>query len=104
MNEIKKYLRENLGDKLVLYLLNLDKNSIINLNECDYNNELAKKLENIYYIISPIIKKYDSRTVISWLFGRNTNLEEESPAFVLRHSKDNLDISNLISASKLFVQ
>ncbi len=95
-----QYLKEQLGEKVFSYLSGLDDGSQLQ-STSDVNNRLCYA----YDAVKSIVDVYDNKTAIAWLFGANTNLRNEAPAYLLRHSDNsNEELSLVVSLAKEFSQ
>jgi hypothetical protein len=88
--QIVCYLLKHLGDGVTAYLAGLEPENkeLVGLwasAEALPNAVELGRLRSTFYITRLILEVYDGETVQAWLFGMNQWLDDEAPAYVLRH-------------------
>jgi hypothetical protein len=61
------------------------------------------RLRQAYEAVRLIVETYDTDTAKSWLFGSNTRLEDEAPAYLLRHAKSFDQMRLIVPTARGFV-
>jgi hypothetical protein len=103
--EVMRYLESNLGVKLVAYCSGLKTKRPVRLwrKRKKPRIETEMRVRYTYRAILFVIEAFGSDTAKSWLFGRNQNLNDHAPAWVLRHGKKIEDLKSVVDAAKKFV-
>ena len=55
-----------------------------------------------YRVVRMILEAYGSETAKAWLFGTNTRLKDEAPAYLLRHAETVDDLRDLVPVARAF--
>jgi hypothetical protein len=106
IDTIAAFLQENLGQKLTAYLAGLNDPKVVGLwaQRKKHPRDLAIfRLRCAYQAACMLINAYGNETAKSWFFGTNTRLDDEAPAYLLRHGKVPEDIRFIVPAAKAFV-
>jgi hypothetical protein len=107
ISQIAGYLQEHLGQKITAYLSGLDHAKTVGLwvSGASEPRDLAKtRLRYAYQAARFLIEAYDAETAKAWLFGSNTMLDDEAPAYVLRHASTPDDLRLIIPAARRLVE
>ena len=106
IRQIAEYLQKYLGQKITAYLSGLKDPKVVGLWSKGGNEprELAaQRLRCAYEAALMLVDAYGSETAKSWFFGTNTRLDDEAPAYLLRHVKSPEDLRFIIPAARAFV-
>jgi len=106
IDAIAAFLQKNLGQKLTAYLAGLNDPKVVGLwaQGKARPRDLANfKLRCAYKVASMLVDAYGDETAKSWFFGTNTRLDDEAPAYLLRHGKVPEDMHFIVPAAKAFV-
>ena len=107
ISEVAGFLQEHLGQKVTAYLSGLDHAKTVGLWAAGTSEprELAKtRLRYAYKAARYLVEAYDDETARAWFFGSNTVLDDEAPAYVLRHGDSPEDLRLIIPAVRQFVE
>lgn len=103
---VAAFLQENLGQKLTAYLAGLKDPKVVGLwahGKAIPRDLAAFRLRCAYEAALMLVNAYGAETAKSWFFGTNTRLDDEAPAYLLRHVKVSEDIRFIIPAARAFV-
>jgi hypothetical protein len=62
------------------------------------------RLRDAYRATRLIVSAYDNATAEAWFFGSNSRLDDEAPAWVLRHARSLDDLRMVVPAAKAFAR
>ena len=62
------------------------------------------RLRDAYRATRLIVAAYDAATAEAWFFGSNSRLDDEAPAWVLRHARSLDDLRMVVPAAKAFAR
>jgi hypothetical protein len=105
IGEVAAYLQENLGQKITAYLSGIKDPKLVGswAKGRGMPRDLAAfRLRCAYQAALILVDAFGSETAKSWFFGTNTRLDDEAPAYLLRHMKTPEDIRFLIPAARAF--
>ena len=105
IDEIAAYLQKTLGQKMTAYLSGLNSQKAVSnwiAKRTIPRDEAAIRLRHAYIAVQMIVDVYGADTAKAWLFGTNTRLNDEAPAYILRHSKTLDDLRGIVPAAKTF--
>lgn len=103
--EIAAYLQENLGQKFTAYISGLkDPKEVGSWAKGTIKpRPLADmRLRYAYRVVRMILEAYGSDTAKAWLFGTNTRLKDEAPAYLLRHAETIDSLRDLVPVARAF--
>lgn len=103
--KIAAFLQEHLGQKLTAYLSGLSDPKEVGAWARGANapRDLAvMRLRCAYRAVRMIIRTYDADTAKAWLFGTNTRLGDEAPAYLLRRAEDPEDMKPIVPVARAF--
>jgi hypothetical protein len=103
---IAAFLQENLGQKLTAYLAGLNDPKVVGLwaqRKARPRDLATFRMRCAYKVAAMLIGAYGNETAKSWFFGTNTRLDDEAPAYLLRHGKVPEDMRFIVPAAKAFV-
>lgn len=104
--ELVSYLQSHLGQQAVAYMAGLENPKMLSRWAEGTNPRTASRLRlrYAYRAARLIIETYDDTTAEAWFFGSNTKLDDNAPAWVLRHARSVDDLRFLIPAVKAFAR
>lgn len=100
------YLKVHLGPALTAYLAGFsDEEAVASCaaGELHPENTAASRLILGYEATEILVRIYDDETAQSWFVGMNPHLDEDSPAWVLRHGSREPDWEFVVPAAYEFV-
>ena len=106
IDAIAAFLQDALGQKLTAYLAGLKDPKVVGLwaQGKAYPRDLAAfRLRCAYEAALMLVNAYGNETTKSWFFGTNTRLDDEAPAYLLRHVKVPDDMRFIVPAARAFV-
>ncbi len=62
------------------------------------------RLRDAYRAARLIVAAYDDATAEAWFFGSNSRLDDEAPAWVLRHARSLDELRMVVPAAKAFAR
>lgn len=104
---ITAYLKEQLGADLTAYLAGVDEAELIEhwaLGRREPSPLSLGRLRAGYQAARHIVRAYGGETAQSWFSGMNPWLEDEAPAYVLRHSDHDETWESVVGAAEEFVE
>ena len=104
--EIVGYLKDHLGQQVLAYVAGLKDPKMLGrwLEGTEPRAAGRMRLRYAYQAVRMLIEAYDEQTAEAWLFGSNTKLDDNAPAWVLRHATQVDDLRMLIPAVKAFAR
>jgi hypothetical protein len=105
--KIAGYLQGQLGQKITAYLSGLDNAKTVGLwisGNVEPRDLPKTRLRYAYQAARLLIEAYDAETAKAWFFGSNTLLDDEAPAYVLRHARTPDDLRLVIPAARNLVE
>jgi hypothetical protein len=106
ISKIAGYLQAHLGQKITAYLAGIDSAKTVGLwisGSVDPRDLPKTRLRYGYQAARLLIEAYDDETAKAWFFGSNTLLDDEAPAYVLRHGTTPDDLRLVIPAARNLV-
>jgi hypothetical protein len=106
IDKIAAYLQKALGQKLTAYLAGLKDPKVVGLwaqGKASPRDLAVFRLRCAYLATLMLVEAYGSETAKSWFFGTNTRLDDEAPAYLLRHVKVPEDMRFIVPAARAFV-
>jgi len=107
ISKIAEYLQEHLGQKITAYLSGVDHAKTVGLwitGSSEPRDMPKTRLRYAYQAARFLVEAYDDETARAWFFGSNTLLDDEAPAYVLRHGSTPDDLRLVIPAVRKFVE
>jgi hypothetical protein len=107
ISKIAGYLQSHLGQKITAYLAGLDNAKTVGLwiSGSVAPRDLPKtRLRYAYQAARLLTEAYDDEITKAWFFGSNTLLDDEAPAYVLRHGTTPDDLRLVIPAARNLVE
>ena len=103
ISKIAEYLQEHLGQKITAYLSGIDNAKTVGLWITGANEPrdimTKTRLRYAYQAARFVVEAYDDETARAWFFGSNTLLDDEAPAYVLRHGMTPDDLRLIVPAA-----
>jgi hypothetical protein len=106
VQEVAAYLQEHLGQKITAYLSGLKDPKMVGqwAKGRGAPRDLAKfRMACAYEAALMLVSAYGDETARSWFFGTNTRLDDDAPAYRLRHVKTPEDLRFIVPAARAFV-
>jgi hypothetical protein len=107
IREVAAYLQEHLGQKMTAYLSGLDHAKTVGLwvaGKSEPRDLASTRLRYAYQATRLLSESYGDETARAWFFGSNTYLDDEAPAYLLRHATSLEDLRQIIPAARAFVE
>lgn len=107
IGDLAAYLQEHLGQKMSAYLSGIDHAKTVGLwvaGKSEPRDLPTMRLRYAYRAARILIDAYDDETARAWFFGSNTRLDDEAPAYLLRHGTSPDDLRQIIPAAYAFVE
>lgn len=107
VSEIAAYLQEHLGQRIAAYLSGLkDPKSVGQWakGRVEPREVASLRLRHGYQATRLIAEAFGDETAKAWLFGSNSRLGGEAPAYVLRHARVPEDVSPVVLAAAAFTE
>ncbi len=105
MPQITEFLQHQLGQKLTAYIAGLTDPKAVGSwirGENDPRPPADMRLRYAYQVVRMLVEAYDAETAKAWLFGTNTRLNDEAPAYILRNAKAVDDLRQLVPTARAF--
>lgn len=96
ISEISDYLEDAIGKKLTRYI-----SGSSNWNE-DFDLVNTERLRCVLRIVLMFEYAFDKETAKSWLLGKNSRLQDQSPAYAIRNGTGINDYHPVIVAATVF--
>jgi hypothetical protein len=103
--QVASYLQEKLGQKFTAYLSGLNDPKEVGAwarGSAKPRDTSAMRLRYAYRVVRMILETYDADTAKAWLFGANTRLADQAPAYLLRNSELPDALTDLIPVARAF--
>lgn len=108
LGEIAAYLGEQLGHQATAYICGLKNAAQVGRwidGTAEPKGQIQRlRLRHAYTAARMIAGAYDKATAEAWFFGSNTRLDDEAPAWVLRHAASPDDLRMVVPAAKAFAR
>lgn len=106
LSEIARYLQETLGQQVVAYVCGLKDPKMVGQwvsAKTQPRPPADLRLRHAYEAVRLIADAYGSGTAKAWLFGSNTRLDNEAPAYLLRYAKTFDAMRSIVPTARSFV-
>lgn len=106
VSEIARYLQETLGQQVVAYVCGLKDPKMVGQwasGKTAPRSTASLRLRQAYEAVRLITDAYGSDTARAWLFGSNTRLDDEAPAYLLRYARTFDGMRSIVPAARAFV-
>lgn len=105
-DEMARYLQNTLGQRVTAYICGLKDPKMVGQwgsKKVKPGHLAALRLRQAYEVVRLISEAYGPETASSWLFGSNSRLDSEAPAYVLRHARDWDAMRLVVPTARAFV-
>lgn len=105
INEIAEYLQDHLGQKMTAYMSGVSDPKMVSRWITGRNtprDEPKMRLREGYQVVRLLASAYGDETAKAWLFGSNTRLDDQAPAYVLRHASNWEELRFVVPAARAF--
>lgn len=105
--DIAAYLQEHIGQRPTAYLSGLKDAKTVGQwagGQVAPRSLASLRLRHAYQAIRLIVEAFGDETAGAWLFGMNSHLDDEAPAFVLRHCELPEEITPVVRAARSFAE
>jgi hypothetical protein len=99
---VARYLQEQLGQQLTAYLSGLRDAKMVGRWASGRADTAKLRLRAAFQATRLVAGAYDAETAKAWFVGSNTRLDDEAPAWVLRHGTSPGDLRFVIPAARAF--
>ena len=102
---IAAFLQSTLGQKLTAYIAGLTDPKAVGSwikGETAPRPPADMRLRYAFKIVRMLVEAYDAETAKAWLFGTNTRLNDEAPAYLLRRAEKVDDLLQLVPTARAF--
>jgi hypothetical protein len=102
---VARYLQDELGQKTVAYLAGIKDAKMVGRWAAGKNQpaELPRlRLRASYELTQLLVAAFDGETAKAWLFGSNSRLDGEAPAWVVRYAKSWDELREVILTARTF--
>lgn len=106
ITQIAAYLQQLLGQRLVAYLSGLNDPKMVGKwmqGKAQPSEDKKMRLRYAYTVAKLFDSAYGPETTKAWLFGTNSQLDDDAPARVLRHGKSIDDLHPVYVAARTFL-
>ena len=105
ISEIAQFLQEHLGQRMTAYIGGVTDPKMVSRWIARQNaprDEAQRRLREGYQAVRLLVSAYGDETAKAWLFGSNTRLDDQAPAYVLRHASSWEDMRFVVPAARAF--
>jgi hypothetical protein len=106
--EIARFLAQHLGQQATAYLAGVKGAAQVAKwieGGTPPKGQMTRlRLRDAYRATRLIVAAYDDATAEAWFFGSNSRLDDEAPAWVLRHARSLDDLRMVVPAAKAFAR
>jgi len=99
------YLQETLGQKVTAYLAGVRDPKMVGRwasERVEPRDPVKLRLRCAYQVARMVATAFGAETTRAWLFGTNSRLDDEAPAWVLRHARAPDDLRGVVPAARSF--
>jgi hypothetical protein len=102
--EVADWLQGELGQQLTAYVAGLrDPKVVGKWRKGSPPRPAAEfRLRTAYTAARMLVDAYGANTARAWFLGSNSRLDDEAPAWLLRHAEEPGDVRFLVSAARAF--
>lgn len=103
--EIARYLQEQLGQKMAAYVAGVNDARMVGRWAAGKHRpqpDVDMRLRHAYQTVRLLVDAYSAETAKAWLFGSNSRLDDEAPAYVLRHAESWEDLRPVVPVARGF--
>ena len=105
VNEIAAFLQQHLGQRMTAYISGVTDPKMVSRWIAGRNtprDESKMRLREGYQVVRLLVGAYGDETAKAWLFGSNARLDDQAPAYVLRHASNWEDLRFVVPAARMF--
>jgi hypothetical protein len=102
---VAAYLQQMLGQKIVAYSTGLKDPKMVGAwarGKATPHPLALLRLRCAYQAARIVVSAYGEETAKAWFFGSNHLLDDEAPAYVLRHARDPGELRLIVPAARAF--
>jgi hypothetical protein len=106
ITEIASFLRQHLGRRMTAYISGVNDPKMVArwiAGHSTPRDHPQRRLREGYQAARLLVSAYGDETAKAWFFGSNTRLDDQAPAYVLRHARSWDDQRLIIPAARAFV-
>lgn len=105
LSDLVRYLKKNLGVKMTAYISGLCDSQPVNswLRGKRPRLHIEMRLRYAHQAVMLVREAYGQETAQSWLWGKNSHLNDCAPAMVLRRARTVAELEAVVQAAKAFV-
>ena len=105
INEIATFLREHIGQRMTGYLSGVNDTKMVSHWIAGHNSprdQAQMRLREAYQAARMIVSVCGDGPAKAWFSGSNARLDDQAPAYVLRHAKSWEDLRDIVPAARSF--
>ena len=105
IEEIVEFLEQHLGQRMTAYLSGVKDPKMVGRWAAGRHRPrpgAAQRLREGYQAARLIVTAYGDETAQAWLFGSNTRLDDQAPAYVIRHASSWEEMRSVVPAARAF--
>ena len=103
--EIAAFLQDSVGQKFTAYMSGLNDPKEVGAwirGTAKPRTPADLRLRYAYRVVRMLLEAYGADTAKAWLFGTNTRLSDEAPAYILRRAQTPDDVRNIVPVARAF--
>jgi hypothetical protein len=107
ISDVASYLQDQIGQKMTAYLAGVTDAKMVGRwasTEHAPRDDVKLRLRHGYQAVRLLVEAYSAETAKAWLFGANTRLDDEAPAYILRHARGYDDLRFVVPAARAFAE
>lgn len=104
--EMAEYLQEQLGQRLAAYIAGVADAKMVGRwakGRHSPRGITPDRLRTAFEVTKLIVNAYNAETAKAWLLGSNSRLDDESPAYLIRHAQSPDDLRLIVPTARGFV-
>ncbi len=105
LTDIVVFLRDHVGQKFTAYMSGLNDPKEVGAwttGKVKPQTPKDMRLRYAYRVVRMLVESYGDDTAKAWLFGTNTRLNDEAPAYLLRHAQVPDDFRDIVPVARAF--
>lgn len=106
ISEIATFLRQHLGQRMTAYIGGVNDPKMVArwiAGQSRPRDHAQRRLREGYQAARLLVGAYGDETAKAWFFSSNMRLNDEAPAYVLRHARSWEELRLIIPAARAFV-
>ena len=107
ISHLARFLQDHLGQRMTAYLSGIRDPKMVGqwaAGKVQPRPLPSFRLRSAYQAARYLVDAYGDETARAWFFGMNPSLDDEAPAYVLRHGSTPDDWRYVVAAAKEFVE